>query len=65
MKLTSGTKAKNINLPAIDGSIFDTNSLSGKPYLLSFYRFASCPFCNLRVNELVRRFGEFGSDFTL
>ena len=65
MKLTSGTKAKNINLPAIDGSIFDTNSLSGKPYLLSFYRFASCPFCNLRVNELVGRFGEFGSDFTL
>lgn len=33
--------------------------------MLSFFRFASCPFCNLRVNELVRRFDEFGDDFTI
>ena len=65
MRFSSGTKVKKIKLPAIDGSIFDTTSLAGRPYLLSFYRFASCPFCNLRVNELVRRFDEFGSDFTI
>jgi len=33
--------------------------------MLSFLRFASCPFGNLRINELVRRFGEFGDDFTI
>ena len=40
-------------------------SVKAKPFMLSFFRFASCPFCNLRVNELVRRFDEFGTDFTI
>ena len=65
MRLKSGVKAKNISLPAIDGSMFKTESAKGKPIMLSFFRFASCPFCNLRVNELVRRFDEFGNDFTI
>ncbi len=65
MRLTSGVKAKNIRLPAIDGSTFDFESVKGKPFMLSFLRFASCPFCNLRVNELVKRFEEFGNDFTI
>ena len=65
MRLLSGTKVKNIKLPAIDGSKFELESVKGKPFMLSFFRFASCPFCNLRVNELVKRFDEFGSDFTI
>jgi peroxiredoxin len=55
-----GEKIKGITLPAIDGTTFETESIKGKPFMLSFLRFASCPFCNLRVNELVRRFDEFG-----
>ena len=65
MRLTSGIKASNIILPAIDGSMFETKTLLGKPFMLSFLRFASCPFCNLRINEFVRRFDEFGDDFTI
>jgi len=65
MRLTSGAKVKDIKLPAIDGSMFDTERVKGKPFMLSFFRFASCPFCNLRVNELVKRFDEFGNDFTI
>ena len=65
MRLKSGVKAKNISFPAIDGSMFETESAKGKPIMLSLFRFASCPFCNLRVNELVRRFDEFGNDFTI
>jgi peroxiredoxin Q/BCP len=65
MQLTSGEQVKNLRLPAIDGSIFETESMAGKPFMLSFLRFASCPFCNLRINELVRRFDEFGNDFTV
>ena len=65
MRLVPGVKAKNIRLPALDGSIFETESVKGKLVMLSFLRFASCPFCNLRVNELVRRFDEFGNDFTI
>ena len=65
MRLRSGIKVKDIRLPAIDGSMFETENVKGKPFMLSFLRFDSCPFCNLRVNELVRRFDEFGSDFTI
>ncbi len=65
MRLTSGMKAKDIRLPAIDGSIFDTESIRGQPIMISFLRFASCPFCNLRVNQLVRRFDEFGTSFSI
>jgi len=65
MRLAPGEKIKPITLPAIDGTTFDTESVEGKPFMLSFLRFASCPFCNLRVNELVRRFDEFGDDFTI
>ena len=65
MKLTTGDKLTNIKLPAIDGTLFDSESIKGKPIMLSFLRFASCPFCNLRINELVKRFEEFGDDFTI
>lgn len=65
MRLTSGEKVKNINLPAIDGSSFDLQSLKGKPYMISFFRFAACPFCNMRMHELVKRYDEFGEDFSI
>jgi len=65
MKVNAGEKVKNITLPSIDGSIFNLDTINGKPYLLSFFRFASCPFCNLRVNQLVNRFEEFGKDFII
>ncbi|HFA51491.1 MAG TPA: AhpC/TSA family protein [Bacteroidetes bacterium] len=65
MKLTPGNKIKNIELPAIDGTIFNSENIKGRPFMLSFFRFASCPFCNMRVNELVRRFDEFGNGFTI
>ena len=65
MRITPGLKVKHIKLPAINGSLFDNKNLNGKSYMLSFFRFASCPFCNLRVHELVNRFDEFGPDFTI
>ncbi len=65
MKLQAGDRAIPLTLPAIDGSQFSTASLTGKPYMLSFFRFASCPFCNMRVHQLVKRFNEFNNDFTI
>ncbi len=65
MSLAPGSNIINIQLPDINGSVFNTQSLEGKPFMISFFRFASCPFCNLRVNELVKRFDEFGDDFTI
>ena len=48
-----GQKVDAIQLPAIDGKQFTTANLQGKRYLLTFFRFASCPFCNMRLAQLV------------
>jgi len=65
MKKQVGDKVSNIRLSALDGSVFDLFSLKGRPYLLSFFRFAACPFCNLRMHELVSRFAELDGRFTV
>lgn len=62
---TPGEKTSNIILPALDGGLFKLDSLHGRRFMLSFLRFASCPFCNLRVHELSKRFNELGNDFTV
>lgn len=65
MREKSGEKVTCITLPSLDCSTFDTESLNGKLFMLSFFRFTSCPFCNLRFHELVQRFDEFGDNFTI
>ena len=55
--LKDGELRASYNVPGAPGT--DT------PFMLSFFRFAACPFCNLRVHELVERFNEFGDDFTI
>lgn len=60
-----GDQVSSISLPAIDNSIFNLESMKGKRYMLSFFRFASCPFCNLRVHELVKRYNELGEEFAI
>ncbi len=34
----------------------------GKRVILTFFRFSSCPFCNIRINRLVKRWNEFSTD---
>jgi peroxiredoxin len=65
MQFKSGDRVTNIILPAIDGSMFSLENLTGKRFMLSFLRFASCPFCNLRIHQLISRFHEFGENFTI
>jgi len=60
-----GKKIPQISLPAVDGSQFDSTSLLGKKYLLTFFRFATCPFCNMRLAELVQIKKELGDDFEI
>lgn len=65
MRRTPGEKVTNIILPALDGGMFKLDSIKGRRFMLSFLRFASCPFCNLRMHELAKRFNEFGEGFTI
>ena len=49
----------NVNDKAIDFEVFDFNGKKqqllghGHPVLLSFFRHAGCPMCNLRTRELI------------
>ncbi|MDH5229925.1 MAG: redoxin domain-containing protein [Gammaproteobacteria bacterium] len=60
-----GQTLPQIILPAIDGSEFDSRSLKGKRVLVTFFRFATCPFCNLRVSQLLRAKDELGDKFQI
>lgn len=60
-----GELVPQIILPAIDGSEFDSGSLKGKKYLLTFFRFATCPFCNMRIAQLVKARQELEEDFEI
>ena len=65
MRLQAGQTTLAISLPNIDGSAFDTRTLAGRAYMLSFYRFAGCPFCNLRMHRLVSSHAKFGGNLEL
>lgn len=57
-----GETMPQIKLPAIDGLQFDNHSLKGKKYLLTFFRFATCPFCNMRISQLIKAKSEMGEN---
>ena len=65
MKRQKGDRIIPIQLPEINGGVFDTQTLSGKPFMLSFFRFATCPFCNMRMRELVTRYDELDDNFSI
>ena len=61
-RLEIGDNAPNISLPAIDGTIFEMSSMKGKRVIFTFFRFSSCPFCNIRINRIMKRWDEFPDD---
>ncbi|MDN4500834.1 redoxin domain-containing protein [Alteromonadaceae bacterium BrNp21-10] len=60
-----GDRIDELCLPNIDGSEFDVSQIKGKRYMLSFFRFAACPFCNLRVHQLVENASAWNDNFTI
>ena len=64
MKISIGDKLEEITLPDQNGNTFNLSQTLGKKVLLTFYRIAGCSFCNLRLNEINKRFGELGNNFT-
>ena len=61
-KLSPGDDAPPILLPAIDGSTFDINAVRGKKVILTFFRFSTCPLCNMRIRKIKQRWDEFSND---
>lgn len=58
MKLKQGTKAPEFKTKDYLGRDVDLSIYKGKRILLSFFRGATCPFCNLRVHEVIKKHEE-------
>ena len=58
MRLKQGNKAPEFKTKDYLGRDVDLASYKGKKILLSFFRGASCPFCNLRVHQLIKNHSE-------
>jgi thioredoxin-dependent peroxiredoxin len=54
MRLKVGEKAPLFKTTDIGDVIIDLHAHRGSKVLLSFYRYASCPLCNLRINRLIK-----------
>ena len=58
-KLTQGNKAINFEMEDYLSKKIKLSDFKGKKVYLSFLREASCPFCNLRIHQLIKRHQEF------
>lgn len=52
MPLRQGSTAPDFQTTDMFGSAVRLSDLRGRPVLLAFMRYASCPMCNLRVREM-------------
>jgi thioredoxin-dependent peroxiredoxin len=59
MRIQSGEPAKGFQVEDLFGKQIALNDFRGKKLMLSFYRYASCPLCNLRVHQLVQQYPAF------
>ena len=58
-RLKKGEKAIEFSANDYLDNNIDLNDYKGKKILLSFFRGASCVFCNIRVNQLITKYPDF------
>jgi len=58
MRLTIGSIAPNFTVQAAGGYTVDLAALRGRTVLLKFYRFATCPVCNLHMHRFINDYGK-------
>ncbi|MEK7432596.1 MAG: redoxin domain-containing protein [Cyanobacteriota bacterium] len=59
IKLKNNAQAPKFKKDNYLGEKINLKEYEGKKILLSFFRGASCAFCNLRINELIKKYPEF------
>jgi peroxiredoxin Q/BCP len=57
MRLEAGDVAVPFTAQAIDGTAVSLNQFAGSPVLLMFFRYASCPMCNLHLRDFAKDYG--------
>lgn len=61
MRIQPGQPAQEFEVRDIFGNPISLTDFRGKKLLLSFYRYASCPLCNLRVHRLIQHYPDFSA----
>jgi peroxiredoxin len=56
MRLHSGEVAPHFDIPDLYGRLISLSAYYGRPVLLSFFRSAVCPLCNMRLWHLLQRY---------
>src|SRR5215469_4457070 len=56
MRLNVGTTAPVFKAEALGGRTVDLAALRGRTVLLKFYRFATCPVCNLHLHRFIGQY---------
>jgi peroxiredoxin len=59
MRLNAGVAAKPFEVKDIFDNTIRLEDYRDKKLLLSFYRYAACPMCNLRVHYLKKKYAEW------
>jgi thioredoxin-dependent peroxiredoxin len=57
MRLELGSLAPDFAAESIGGRSVSLIQLRGRPVLLKFYRFATCPICNLHMHRFIQEHG--------
>lgn len=61
MRLKTGDMAPPFHTLDLDGQPIHLSDYHGRKLLLAFFRYASCPLCNLRLSELIRHHADLGA----
>lgn len=56
MRLKPGQAAVPFSVETVEGKIISLEQFSGKSLLLMFFRYASCPMCNLRLRDFAQHY---------
>ncbi len=59
MRLKAGEKAPLFEVEDIHGQRIALKDFAGQKLMVSFYRYSGCPFCNLRVADMIRHYPIF------
>lgn len=49
----------DFSLKDVYGKMVDTEVLRGKKLMISFYRYAECLYCNLRIHDLIKKHNDY------
>lgn len=58
-RVKPGEKIRDFSLPDMSNEMVSLSDFKNRSVLLSFFRDATCPFCNLRLYELTRKHADY------